>query len=82
MLYVANVGTGMAFGSSFEDGRLIQLASMHDCNNIAEYARMAASGGRFYQTKVTLKSSAKTFVEGPLRIQPHGLAVSRTMGNY
>jgi len=81
MLYVANVGTSMAFGSH-RDGRLVRLANLHDCNNLAEYARIAAIGGRMYRTKITLKSSPHTFVEGPLRIHPHGLTVTRTMGSY
>lgn len=82
MLYVANVGTSRAFGKHAGTGRLVQLAHSHDCNNMSEYARIAAIGGRFYRTKITLKSSAATFVEGPLRIHPLGLTVTRTMGNY
>lgn len=81
VLYVANVGTSVAFGRHSTTGKLVRLANAHDCNNLAEYARIAAGGGRFYRTKVTLKSSAKTYVEGPLRIYPHGLTVTRTIGN-
>lgn len=72
----------MALGSCSKNGKLIRLSNMHDCSNLSEYARIAAGGGRLYRTKITLKSSAHTFVEGPLRIHPHGLTVTRTLGNY
>jgi serine/threonine protein phosphatase PrpC len=69
-VYVANVGTSVAIGKKL-NGEIIRLAHPHDCKNVAEYAR----------TKISLKNSAYNFVEGPLRIHPHGLTVTRTMGN-
>lgn len=81
ILYVANTGTSFAFGKSSKDGKLIKLSNQHNCENRAEYTRITSAGGRVYQTKVSLKSAPHKFIEGPLRIHPYGLTVTRTMGH-
>jgi serine/threonine protein phosphatase PrpC len=82
LLYVANVGTSFAFGRSSKDGSIIKLNNQHNCDNPAEYARVTSAGGRVFQTKVSLRSSPKKFIEGPMRVHPYGLTVTRTMGHF
>lgn len=81
LIYVANVGTSFAFGKASKDGKIIRLSNQHNCENPTEYSRVTSAGGRIFQTKVSLRSAPDRFIEGPLRIHPFGLTVTRTMGN-
>ena len=70
--------------SSKNKKKLVQISKDHKPNEINEKKRITLNGGKIYQSKIPIQNDKKEnkILLGPYRINPGGLSVSRTIGDY
>ena len=83
-IYIANLGDSRIIMSSKNKKKLVQISKDHKPNEINEKKRITLNGGKIYQSKIPIQNDKKEnkILLGPYRINPGGLSVSRTIGDY
>lgn len=84
--YVANVGDSRCLMSINSGAQTAVLSRDHKPDCELERKRIQSSGGKVYRTQTLAKPAATPdekdqYVQGPLRVFPGRLSVSRTFGD-
>ena len=86
MIYVINVGDSRAIMSIDAGNQIGVLSRDHKPDDELEKIRIQAAGGKIYRTQTFAKAAAHPgekdlYVQGPLRVFPGRLSVSKTFGD-
>jgi len=91
MCYVANVGDSRAIMSCERGKKIVDMSRDHKPSDENEKARIIMNGGKVYQTQIPqpfragasgiFASSFAKVINGPMRVLPGRLSVSRTFGD-
>jgi protein phosphatase 2C family protein 2/3 len=86
MIYVINVGDSRAIMSIDAGSQIGVLSRDHKPDDELEKIRIQAAGGKIYRTQTFAKAAAgpgekDLYVQGPLRVFPGRLSVSKTFGD-
>lgn len=76
---VSNCGVSQVICETRSDF-LLKLNQQHDTKNQNELDRIIKNGGTIYKTVVNIPYEKDFMVEGPLRLSPSGLSLTRTLG--
>ena len=84
--YVVNVGDSRCIMSIDSGSQTAVLSRDHKPDDEQERLRIQAGGGKIYRTQTFAKAAASPeekdmYVQGPLRVFPGRLSVSRTFGD-
>ncbi len=86
MIYVINVGDSRAIMSIDAGAQIGVLSRDHKPDDEQEKVRIQAAGGKIYRTQTFAKAATHPgekdlYVQGPLRVFPGRLSVSKTFGD-
>ena len=86
MIFVINVGDSRAIMSIDAGAQIGVLSRDHKPDDELEKIRIQAAGGKIYRTQTFAKASSAPgekdlYVQGPLRVFPGRLSVSKTFGD-
>lgn len=86
MIYVINVGDSRAIMSIDSGNQIGVLSRDHKPDDELEKIRIQAAGGKIYRTQTFAKAASHPgekdmYVQGPLRVFPGRLSVSKTFGD-
>ena len=86
MIYVINVGDSRAMMSIDAGAKIGVLSRDHKPDDELEKIRIQAAGGKIYRTQTFAKAATHSgekdlYVQGPLRVFPGRLSVSKTFGD-
>ena len=86
MAYVVNVGDSRCLMSLDAGSQIAVLSRDHKPDDEQERIRIQAAGGKIYRTQTLAKAATSPdekdlYVQGPLRVFPGRLSVSRTFGD-
>ncbi|EGR28296.1 protein phosphatase 2c, putative [Ichthyophthirius multifiliis] len=83
LIFVANLGDSRAVLSTNNGQKIIALSTDHKPNHPDEEKRILQNGGKIYQRQVPIINPGGPilYINGPHRVIPGRLAVSRSMGD-
>jgi len=86
IIYVVNVGDSRAIMSIDAGAQIGVLTRDHKPDDELEKIRIQAAGGKIYRTQTFAKAASQPgekdlYVQGPLRVFPGRLSVSKTFGD-
>ena len=86
MIYIINVGDSRAIMSIDAGSQIGVLSRDHKPDDELEKIRIQAAGGKIYRTQTFAKAATNPnekdlYVQGPLRVFPGRLSVSKTFGD-
>ena len=86
MAYIINVGDSRCLMSLNAGSHIAAVSRDHKPDDEQERIRIQAAGGKIYRTQTFAKAATTPdekdlYVQGPLRVFPGRLSVSRTFGD-